>query len=182
MHRRRSDFGISFLVVIAAAACLSLPVASAEEEAPEKNPPAAAAGDEPLAVEEHEIGEVEVSLLELKRTSGNTLTMKWQYENSSEEAKPLYERSGAYHDDPYGLALEAYIVDPANKKKYLVVKDSKNVPVAAKHPQGENADIEVGPGKTLKTWAKFPAPSAKTEKVTVYLSGIPPLEDVPIGE
>jgi hypothetical protein len=140
-----------------------------------------AAAAKPLGVEEHESGEVEVTLLELKRTSGNTVTMKWQYENKSNEPKPLYDQSGAYAQDPYGLAIEAYIVDPANKKKYMVVEDAKGIPVAAKHKEGKDADIELEPGKTLKTWAKYPAPPTKTATVTVYIAGIAPFEDVPIA-
>jgi hypothetical protein len=31
-------------------------------------------------------------------------------------------------------------------------------------------------------WAKFPAPPAATEKVTLYLEGVPPLEDVPLAK
>jgi hypothetical protein len=155
--------------------------ASAQDAAGGDAPAAGAQAGRPLATEEHEVGEVEVTLLELKRTSGNTVTMQWQYENKSNEVKPLYHQKGAYAQDPYGLAIEAYIVDPANKKKYLVVEDAKGIPVAAKHKEGKDADIEIEPGKTLKTWAKYPAPPTKTEKVTVYIAGIPPLEDVPIA-
>ena len=31
-------------------------------------------------------------------------------------------------------------------------------------------------------WAKFPAPPEATEKVTVYIMGVPPFEDVPIAK
>ncbi|MEW6267739.1 MAG: hypothetical protein AB1689_00410 [Thermodesulfobacteriota bacterium] len=172
MQRGWAACAVGLVAVVAGAAG-----AGAQEPAAT---PAAQPG-KPLATEEHEVGEVEVTLLELKRTSGNTVTMKWQYENKSNEVKPLFSRSGVYPQDPYMLAVEAYIVDPANKKKYLVIEDAKGVPVAAKHKEGKDADIEVEPGKTLKTWAKYPAPPASVDKVTVYIAGIAPLEDVPLA-
>jgi len=40
----------------------------------------------------------------------------------------------------------------------------------------------LAPKETVSTWAKFPAPPADVEKVTLYLPGAPPFEDVAIGK
>lgn len=145
------------------AACLVLPgLAVAEDAAP------AAAGAS-LGVEEHDSG-AELTLLECKRTSGDTVTVKWLYKNGSEEKQRI---------DPL-ISEDHYLVDAAAKKKYFVVKDSSGNWVAGSN-RGYNY-VEVQPGKTYKMWAKFPAPPEATEKVTVYIMGVPPFEDVPIAK
>jgi hypothetical protein len=131
---------------------------------------AAGGGTKPLAVEEVSSGGVEVSLLELKRASGDTVTAKWLYKNTSEERKTIQHL----------MSDEYYLVDPDAKKKYFCVKDSKNNWVAGNNSGYNNVELE--PGKTFKMWAKFPAPPAATEKVTLYLEGVPPLEDVPLAK
>ncbi len=131
---------------------------------------AAGGGSKPLAVEEMSSGGIEVSLLELKRASGDTVTAKWLYKNTSEERKSV----------SHLMSDEYYLVDPDAKKKYFCVKDSKNNWVAGNHNGYNSLDLE--PGKTFKMWAKFPAPPAATEKVTLYLEGVPPLEDVPLAK
>ena len=52
--------------------------------------------------------------------------------------------------------------------------------VAGNHDGYNNVDL--APGKTFKMWAKFPAPPEATEKVTLYLEGVPPFEDVPLAK
>jgi hypothetical protein len=145
------------------AACLVLPGLAAAEDAA---PGAAAA---PLGVEEHDSG-AEVTLLECKRTSGDTVTVKWLYKNGGEEKKRI---------EPL-ISEDYYLVDAAAKKKYFAVKDSSGKWVAGTS-RGYNS-VELEPGKTYKMWAKFPAPPAATEKVTVYIVGVPPFEDVPIAK
>ena len=95
--------------------------------------------------------------------------MKWQYHNQTEEPQKI---------EP--LVSEAdYLVDSAAKKKYFIVKDAKGDWVALDAPYNQ---VSLAPGKKFKVWAKFPAPPASTEKITVYLNGVPPLEDVPIAK
>ena len=144
------------------AACLVLPGLAVAEDAA----PATAAA--PLGVEEHDSG-AEDTLLECKRTSGDTVTVKWLYKNGSEEQQ---------HINPL-ISEDYYLVDAAAKKKYFAVKDSSGKWVAGTRPGNQ---IYLEPGKTYKMWAKFPAPPEATENVTVYIMGVPPFEDVPIAK
>lgn len=137
-------------------------VASADE--------AAGGASKPLAVEEISSGGVEVSLLELKRSSGDTVTAKWLYKNTSDERKNI----------SHLMSDEYYLVDAAAKKKYFCVKDSEDKWVAGTNRGYLSLDLK--PGETFKMWAKFPAPPAATEKVSVYLESVPPLEDVPLAK
>lgn len=75
--------------------------------------------------------------------------------------------------------MASYIVDGNNKKKYLVIKDSSGKPLAAEH--GTSGSVKLGPGQSITTWAKFPAPPESVQKVSVYIPGVAPFEDVPIS-
>ena len=131
-----------------------------------------------LGVHEHEAGDVDVVLLEVSRTSGETVTVRWKYVNRSQEKKQLTnERTGWL--DPYRLAVDAYFLDTANKIKYTVVVDDSKHPIAGRHGQ-QNSYIFVGPKQSLVTWAKFPAPPPDVSKVTVNIPGAAPFEDVPL--
>lgn len=134
--------------------------------------PAASAG---LATMDHEISGIEVTLLELKRTSGETITARWRYRNTNAVAQNLTKAYGG--TDPWKLAADTYLIDGVNKKKYLVLTDAKHVPVAAKHG-GSSQAISVGPGATLTTWAKYPAPPESVKKVSLYINGVAPFEDI----
>src|SRR5207248_4437523 len=94
--------------------------------------PTAPSAAAPLAVVDGDLPDVEVVLLEVKRTSGGTVNVRWQYHNKG-TAKRELGFIGTNKSDHYKLAAEAYLVDQTNKKKYLVVRDSANLPVGASH-------------------------------------------------
>lgn len=133
------------------------------------------AAAEGLGTADHEVSGVEVTLLELKRTSGDTVTAKWRVANKDKDTKQLSKATG--WTDSWKLSFDSYLVDPANKKKYLVLKDSTGKPIAASHGAGA---IKLEGGKAINTWAKYPAPPAGVDKLSVYLPGVAPFEDVPL--
>lgn len=132
-----------------------------------------------IAVQDHEIEGVEVALLEVKRASGNTVTIKWRYRNKTNEKKSL--KHGANMGmDSYRFAQDVYFLDPS-QKKYVVLKDAQGIPFAAKHDQFAFA-LNMAPNQTVTTWAKFAAPPADVEKLNIYLPGAPPFEDIALGK
>jgi hypothetical protein len=162
----RVALGLASLIVFVGAASSGTTAAVAA-------PPASAQN---LGVHEHESGDVDVVLLEVSRTSGETVTVRWKYVNRSDEKKRLTsERTGWL--DPYRLASDAYMLDTANRIKYTVLVDDSKHPIAGRHGQ-QNSYIFVGPKQSLVTWAKFPAPAADVTKVTVNIPGAAPFEDV----
>jgi len=116
---------------------------------------------------------VQTDLLEVRRMSDNTLRIRWRYRNTGDTEVALYA-----HDALYLLKLETYLLDPANKKKLFVVTDAKG------HPIGTDigATFRVKPKESWTGWAKFPAPPANVEKITVVIGKTPPFEDVVIGK
>ena len=85
-----------------------------------------------IAVEPHAVGGVDLALLEVKRTSGSTLTVKWEYRNKTNEKKRLTEERTGWID-PYRLSYQMYLLDVKNKIKYTVLQDDKRNPIAGKH-------------------------------------------------
>jgi hypothetical protein len=68
-----------------------------------------------------------------------------------------------------------YYIDAKNKKKYLVVKD------AEKNALGTNLKyFRLASGESKAAWGKFSEPPADVQKISIYLPGAPPFEDVPI--
>jgi hypothetical protein len=156
---------------VGAAATAAPPLATAPSApAPAAAPPAPADG---IATQDHQAPGVQVTLLEVKRTSGDTLTVRWRYRNGGTTAERLYENTASWYDK-YRLTGPTYLVDPVNKKKYLVVTDAENNPIASEHRN------TIEPGEAFSAWAKFPAPPADVEKISVYVSGVPPFDDAPI--
>jgi hypothetical protein len=132
-----------------------------------------------IAVQDHEVEGVEVALLEVKRASGNTVTIRWQYRNKTNEKK-LLNHGANMGMDSYRFAKDVYFLDPS-QKKYVVLKDAQGIPFAAKHDQFAFA-LNMAPNQTVTTWAKFPAPPGDVEKVNVFLPGAPPFEDIALGK
>jgi hypothetical protein len=133
----------------------------------------------PIAVHEHEVNGVDVALMEVNRTSSDTVTVKWEYRNKTKAFQKLTKRSTGWAD-PYRLAYDTYLADEEGKMKFPVLRDSEGVPIAAVHGKPVD-DIAVAPQKPLKTWAKYRVP-VEVKKVSVFLTGVEPFENVAIAE
>jgi hypothetical protein len=142
------------------------PPSAAEASAPA---PVAATGESGvLATEAHEIPGVQVALTELRRTSGDTVTLRLQFRNTTnkEVSDSLF----------YGtnIALRTYLLD-ATRKKYTVLQDPDNRPVGY---VGQSSTIS--PGGAVPAWVRFPAPPADVTTVTVVVPGVPPFDGIPV--
>ncbi|WP_152562284.1 MULTISPECIES: hypothetical protein [unclassified Prochlorococcus] len=132
-----------------------------------------------IAIEPHELDSVEVALMRVKRSSGNTLNIYWTYTNNSSEEKKLTKGCHGWPCN-YRAASDAYIIDNVNQKKHLVVKADGKPITSNQSMLGRENTLE--PGATINVWAKFPAPPNDIETISLYLPGIPPIEDVQITE
>ena len=154
------------------------------EEGNEAAPPAPApapAGKTPsvLATTDGEYPDVKVEVTELKRTSGDTLTLKFTMINDSSEAMSFgydFGEEGKYGTIDISSVGGVNLIDAAGKKKYLVLRDSAGKCVCSRGLK----DIE--PGTRANLYAKFPAPPEGVEKITVEIPHFIPMDDVPIGK
>jgi hypothetical protein len=67
-----------------------------------------------------------------------------------------------------------HLIDAANKKKYLVVRDAQRNCVCA------TGIATLGKAERANAWAKFQAPLDNVQRVTVVVPGFEPVEAVPI--
>lgn len=118
-----------------------------------------------------------VEIHELKRTSGDTLTLRFSMVNGGntdisfnyafvEEGKsiPDFNSVGGVH-----------LIDPVGKKKYFVVRDTENQPSCSKGLK------DLAPGGRLNLWSKFPAPPEDVQIISVVVPHFGPMDDVPIS-
>jgi hypothetical protein len=133
-----------------------------------------------LGVHSYEVDGVEVALLSVERTSGGTITARWQYRNTTSQPKKLGESFGGMgSSEAFSLVWDAYVTDTGARMKYPILKDTKGEPVAAHHGGGKVVAL---PAKgTTSVWAKFLVP-AEVKMVTVVVPGVEPFEDVNIAE
>lgn len=116
---------------------------------------------------------VSVELSPVTRGDGDTITIKFKYTNSGAKAANV-SQLGRFGGD--SIAAHVYYVDGKNKKKYLVVKDAEGNAVASNLQY-----LDLQPGASRGGWAKFPAPPAGVDKISVYLPGAPPFEGIAIA-
>ncbi|MGA2403818.1 MAG: hypothetical protein ABSG91_19280 [Syntrophobacteraceae bacterium] len=126
-------------------------------------------------VQETEWPGVSVALISAKSASGNMLVIKFSYSNSGAKKVDIPLLANMHADE--SLADQVYYVDAKNKKKYMAVKDSDGKTLGTVMRR-DNFSIE--PAGSRNCWVQFPAPPADATKISVYLPGAPPFEDVSI--
>jgi hypothetical protein len=137
--------------------------------------PFATLAQEPLFAEGQKPG-LRIEVRELARGDGGTATLKMTLVNESgadfDGSCEMREEGGV---DSCGVFSGAYLLDAANAKKYLVVRDSDGQCVCS-------GIDSVPPGESLNLWATYPAPPAEVTTVTVIVPQFEPLEGVPVAE
>ena len=168
----------------AAATISAPPDAAAPPPASETPMPATVATSTPaavpapviLATSDGEITGARVEVLELKRGSGDTVSLKFVLVNDAE--KPFsfanYLGNTSIGSD-YRSVGGTHLVDSAGKKKYLVVRDSETNCVCSREIQ------DAAEKSRVNLWAKFPAPPVEVQKVSIVVPHFGPMDDVPIS-
>lgn len=117
-----------------------------------------------LAKSSHEeSSDVRVEITELKRTGGETVTLKAVFVNGT----------GTTFSPPH--VSQIYLLNTANRTKHTVAKDERGRWVAS-----QNANIKAGAQREV--WAKYAAPPAGVKTLTVVVPKFAPLEDVPLSD
>lgn len=111
-----------------------------------------------------------IIIKDIKRDDGGTVTLRFQMTNEEEKPEGIYQILGGYLPD------RVHLIDAANKKKYLTVKDSSGKCLCTE------IKGSIAKGKSVNLWAKFPAPPATVQKVSVVVFGFEPVEAVPITD
>jgi hypothetical protein len=102
-------------------------------------------------------------ILQVKRVSGDALLIRWKYDGSN-------------FTNPYDIpAVQPYYIDPVQHRKYSPLTAPM---VVGAFPFADR----IMPERQWGGWAKFPAPPTTTKRITIYLPGVIPAEDVPVSE
>jgi len=139
--------------------------------------PAAPAGV--IASTEADQGGVRIDITELKRSSGGTVNLKFVITNNGDK---YFSTAGERLADKetgsdYRSVSGIHLVDPVNKKKYFVVRDSDKNCLCSQ----DVADVKEGGGR-VTLWAKFPAPPPEVQKITIQIPHFQPIDDVTISQ
>jgi hypothetical protein len=111
-----------------------------------------------------------VVVRDIKRDDGGTVTLRFRMVSTTDTPAQIYQLLGGYLDS------KVHLMDAAGKKKYLVVKDTTGKCECTAINGNVTKDAPVN------LWAKFPAPPATVQKITVVVGGFEPIESVPITE
>ena len=155
------------------------PAQSVATAAPAAAPPPQAAAKGAIASADGERSGTRIDITELKRTSGGTVNLKFVIVNNTDKNVDVHSSwlgDNAVSKDSYRDVSGVHLIDPVNKKKYFVVTD------AEKHCVCSTEIADVKAGTQVNVWAKFPAPPADVQKVTIEIPHFQPIDDVPIAQ
>jgi hypothetical protein len=132
--------------------------------------PARAQSGDVIQSQDTNFGGIVGEITQVKRKDG-VLTIKLRLRNTSgEEANLKLVNSSDY---------DAYYVTAADKK-YFVLRDTEEVPLAPK--ASGDLWVQIAKDGAYTWWAKYPAPPAEVTSVTYYTPISAPFEDLPITD
>lgn len=132
-----------------------------------------------IATADGDMPGIRIEVQELKRTSGDTVTLKFAMINDSD--KEMTIPSGKFGEEGRGNPDNRSVggvtlIDAAGKKKYFVVRDTENQCLCSRDMPN------ISSKSRTQLWAKFPAPPGDVQKITVVVPHFIPMDDVPISQ
>lgn len=118
---------------------------------------------------------VRAEVIELKRTSGGTLTLRFTLINESKQTINVSDVQELLDMNFVSYPVGGvHLIDPVGKKKYFVARDSEQKCVCSLFGALER-------GQRANHWAKFAAPPEDVQQISVVLPTFSPMDDVPIS-
>lgn len=118
-----------------------------------------------------------IEIHELKRSSGDTLTLRFSMVNASSKDISFnyaFVEPGKDVVD-FNSVGGVHLIDAVGKKKYFVVRDTENQPSCSRGLK------DLAPGGRVNLWSKFPAPPEDVQMISVVVPHFGPMDDVPIS-
>lgn len=131
-----------------------------------------------IATADGETDGIKAEILELKRDSGGTVTLKFALVNNSKQDVGFgydFGDDANFHITDFSSVGGVSLVDTVNKKKYMVARDSENHCLCSRGLSG----VDRGTRKNL--YAQFPAPPDDVQKINVTIPHFLPVNDVPVS-
>jgi hypothetical protein len=156
-----------FLVLASGLAAFSRPMRA--DSTPQ--PQTAAAQPTILQTQESNTAGIILEVIECKRADG-VLSLRMRLHNTTTATMQVRLISGRNFDHYYVVA---------GTKKYFVLRDSEDVPLAPAADGFGNLSVDVPRNGSWTWWAKYPAPPDTEKTVTYYTPLAPPVEAIPIS-
>lgn len=131
-----------------------------------------------IATADGDLPGIRVEIQELKRTSGDTVTLKFAMINDSDKELKFgitFGEEGKSGYDYYSIG-GVHMIDAAGKKKYFVVRDTEQQCLCSRNLNN------IASKSRVPLWAKFPAPPGDVQKITLVVPHFIPMDDVPISQ
>ena len=131
-----------------------------------------------IATADGETDGIKAEILDLKRDSGGTVTLKFTLVNNSKQDVGFgygFGDDANFHITDFDSIGGVNLVDTVNKKKYMVARDSENHCLCSRGLSG------VGPATRKNLYAQFPAPPDDVQKINVVIPHFLPANDVPVS-
>ena len=124
---------------------------------------------DPLQTQMSMSGDMDVDVLKASILD-NIFTVVLVYRNNGKDKARIYYKSAG-----------VYFIDDTEKKKYHVLKDSKNKWIGA--PMNIAGDISknIAAGGKQLVWFKFPAPPATVKSINLVIPSVLPFEELAIS-
>jgi len=152
-----------------------VPAPQAAPATPPAAAPAPQAAAKPLATADGAKPGTRVEVQELKRVSGGTVMFKFTMINDADERLNVGYDFGAGSTTDIATVAGVHLIEPVGKKKYLVVRDTKNDCDCSRGVR------DIAAKSRVNLWARFPAPPDSVEKITVVVPHFSPMDDVAIS-
>ena len=138
--------------------------------------PLVLSADKPIATTDGEAPGITLQVTQFKVSNG-TVMLKFTIVN---DGKQRFDHHGTLADQTvahpdYDSISGVYLIDVANKKKYLVMYDSASLCVCSR----DFPDVAAQSSENF--WAKFPAPPENVQKIGIVVPHFAPLDDVPLS-
>jgi len=114
-------------------------------------------------------------ILEVKRVSGGALNIRWRIVNTAGGGGGLTGGNAKEINYNFGWD-ELYFIDPAENKKYQFLTDSSGKRIL------QVFYGNLAAGQQRSNWAKFPAPPANSNKISITIPKFAPFDDVPVSQ
>ena len=110
-----------------------------------------------------------IDVLELKPTSDGFLKVSFQIRNPGTDTVK-------YGINGFSFPNSMYYVEEGGKFKFTIVKDERGEFLWGRI----NKTVNLGPGETLESWAKFGQPHKGIKRLTFYFQESEPIEDIAV--
>ena len=128
---------------------------------------------EAIQSQDTNIGGLVADITQCKRKDG-VLTLKVRVRNTSDKKVNIFFTDGLRAYDNYYLT--------AGDKKYFVLRDTEDKPLATNDNGDGYTSINIEKDGSYTWWAKYPAPPPEVTSISFYTAFAPPFEDVPITD